>query len=505
MDWPGAEEVFSMNAREEYFGGGELSRASTSSFAGPTEDRQRRGTTIDRLPPHSLEAEQGVIGCCMVDPGTALQLAIEHFGEAEVFYDLRHQLIFKGLVDLHLGGKTPDLIVLQQWLKDRNELEAVGGIMYLTALVDAVVSAANVEHYLEILWEKYLARKTIQLGVGMVSQVYERNGVSEGLLAGLDRQFEGFKALSSRRLGITPQDLKRPGEFAEEYHAKWFKESAQEEGWTLPFKFPLNVRTHEMTILTGDSGSGKSSFLGHLSVDLMKQGVKVCMASMEVPSPISLWIMSRQVLGRGPHMTQTVENERQAAAALAWLNARMWIYDFLGITDWRTLLDIFRYAREKEGVGVFVLDSVMRIGIAEDDLTQQAMAAAEFANFTVKTGAHLLIVNHQNKGDGKVKQRVSGSKKWTDNANNLTELQRNESKWEKINELEEQARLYPSQRQELEKKKEELRFLWDSRFVLHKQRYPGAPQNGAKHLFFDRESLQLRDRLEDRVVNYLLA
>jgi len=300
-------------------------------------------------------------------------------------------------------------------------------------------------------------------------------------------------------------DLKRPQVFGEAYFNLWFRDPKVQVGWALPFPFVWRVRRNEFTLMTGDSGSGKSSFLGHLCVELMKQGARVCVASMEMPAEVTLWVMSRQVLGAaGAHMEKTDGNLKRAADALAWLNARMWLFDFLGITDWRMLADVFEYARKEQECDVFILDSVMRIGIPEDDLSTQALAAARYSNFCTKSGAHMIVVNHVNKGDGSIKRRASGSKKWTDNANNLISLERNESKGQKLADLDAKKWTGRLSEEDYEREKAGLVMEWDSHLGLHKQRYPGTPQNGSVYLYFDHASLQFRKKIDEPVIDYLL-
>src|SRR5262249_54428353 len=106
---------------------------------------------IDRLPPHAIEAEQGVLGCALLAPNESLGICVEKFKRgSEVFYDLRHQQIFELLTEMYDHKEAIDLITVQQRLKDKNQLEAVGGIAYLASLQDAVPSAANLEYYLDI-------------------------------------------------------------------------------------------------------------------------------------------------------------------------------------------------------------------------------------------------------------------------------------------------------------------------------------------------------------------
>src|SRR5947207_1173813 len=110
---------------------------------------------MDRLPPHSIEAEQGVLGCVMLSPNDSLGHCIEKFKNgAEVFYDLRHQALYELLAEMYDAKEAIDPITVQQRLKDRNQLEALGGTAYLGALMDGVPSAANLEYYVEIIREK---------------------------------------------------------------------------------------------------------------------------------------------------------------------------------------------------------------------------------------------------------------------------------------------------------------------------------------------------------------
>src|SRR5882762_2240751 len=86
-------------------------------------------TKVDRLPPHSPEAEQGVLGCVLLSPNECMGECIEKLKAGpEVFYDLRHQTIFSTLAEMYDGREAIDVITLQQRLKDKQRLEEVGGI-----------------------------------------------------------------------------------------------------------------------------------------------------------------------------------------------------------------------------------------------------------------------------------------------------------------------------------------------------------------------------------------
>jgi len=165
---------------------------SVSENAGGVADlkkarRRKMSTTemarTDRLPPHAPEAEQGVLGCILLSPNECLGDCIQKIKtDAEVFYDLRHQTIYRALVEMYDHREAIDIITLQQRLADRQQLEQIGGIPYLNGLQDGVPSAANLSYYLDIIQEKFLLRKMIHTCTDVIGRVYDFDGDVEALL-----------------------------------------------------------------------------------------------------------------------------------------------------------------------------------------------------------------------------------------------------------------------------------------------------------------------------------
>lgn len=125
---------------------------------------------VDRLPPHSFESEQGVLGCILLS-GDCMdeceRLTHRHF------YDLRHQSIFLAMLQLRRERVPIDLITLKRRLDLDDQVEAIGGMGYLASLSDAVPSAVNLKYYLDIVLEKYRLRKLIQVCAGIVGRAYD--------------------------------------------------------------------------------------------------------------------------------------------------------------------------------------------------------------------------------------------------------------------------------------------------------------------------------------------
>jgi hypothetical protein len=160
-----------------------------------------RPTTIDRLPPHSPEAEQGVLGCVLLSPNECMGECLEKIkGDGkDVFYDLRHQTIFETLVTMFDTREAIDVITLQQRLKDQQLLEQVGGIAYLAQLQDAVPSAANLSYYLDIVQEKYLLRKMIHTCTDVVGRVYDYEGEVDALMDEVERDMSAHQRIAGAK------------------------------------------------------------------------------------------------------------------------------------------------------------------------------------------------------------------------------------------------------------------------------------------------------------------
>src|SRR6266850_1891861 len=136
---------------------------------------------IHRSPPHSVEAEQGVLGSMLISPRETIAECVEKINE-EYFYVPAHRTIYNVLVDLWNTGQAIDLITFTLVLRDRNLLESVGGAAFVTSLFTFVPTAANVQYYLEIVRDKYILRQIISAATESVRRAYEEQDEVNNLL-----------------------------------------------------------------------------------------------------------------------------------------------------------------------------------------------------------------------------------------------------------------------------------------------------------------------------------
>src|SRR5213596_2112788 len=136
---------------------------------------------VHRTPPHSTEAEQGVLGSMLISPREIIAECVEKINE-EYFYFAAHQTIYTVLVELWNAGQGIDLITFTQVLRDRNLLETVGGAAAVTSLFTFVPTAANVTYYLEIVRDKYILRQIIAACTESVRRSFEEQDEVHNLL-----------------------------------------------------------------------------------------------------------------------------------------------------------------------------------------------------------------------------------------------------------------------------------------------------------------------------------
>ena len=142
---------------------------------------------LDRTPPHDTAAEQGVLGCILLDPREILNALMEKVKDESVFYDLRHKAIYVAMVEMSSRNAPIDLLTLSHQLRGDGELENIGGVAYLAELQDGVPSAANLEYYFEIIRDRGLLRKVIYTCTKAIADAYEETSEVERLIGEVEQ------------------------------------------------------------------------------------------------------------------------------------------------------------------------------------------------------------------------------------------------------------------------------------------------------------------------------
>ncbi|TDJ65742.1 MAG: replicative DNA helicase [Proteobacteria bacterium] len=142
-----------------------------ATFAG---ERQDVLASSLKVPPHSIEAEQSVLGGLMLDNEAWLEVA-ERVIEDD-FYRRDHREIFRAIESLANVGKPYDVVTLTEWLQQHELLESVGGLIYLAELSENTPSAANIAAYADIVRERSVLRSLVRAGTDIADSGYRTEG-----------------------------------------------------------------------------------------------------------------------------------------------------------------------------------------------------------------------------------------------------------------------------------------------------------------------------------------
>src|SRR6202045_4020286 len=125
-------------------------------------------TTLERPLPHNLEAERSILGAILLD-NHALNAAIEKV-RSDDFFLPQHRQIFERMIQLGEKQQAIDTVTLMEDLSRRGELEAAGGVAYISQLADGLPRATNVEHYARIVKRKFALRRAAYLASALLEK-----------------------------------------------------------------------------------------------------------------------------------------------------------------------------------------------------------------------------------------------------------------------------------------------------------------------------------------------
>ena len=221
--------------------------------------------------------------------------------------------------------------------------------------------------------------------------------------------------------------IKKPTQYFEDVK-KHFHEDLT-GGLSLPFintENDFKVRMGETTVVTGYSGHGKSAWLNQVMLHLMKKE-KTMIASFEM--------LPKATLGRMCQQTgEAMPNDEYILDFLKRLESNLYLYDPEGSTSTKKVLEVIYYCAEKLDVKIMVIDSLMKCGVAEDDLNRQKKFLDDLAVAARDLNIHLFIVAHSRKTNSDyehaTKLDVAGSANITNLVDNVLSVHRNRQREE---------------------------------------------------------------------------
>jgi replicative DNA helicase len=238
-----------------------------------------------KIPPHSIEAEQSVLGGLMLENSAWDQIA-DRIIEAD-FYRYDHRLIFRSIADLAEENKPLDVITLSEWLKQRGELNDAGGLAYLGTLAKDTPSAANIRAYADIVREKSVLRQLITVGSNIADSAFNSGErPSKELLDEAEQQVFRIAEKGSRQQAFHPiKDLLKSALTKIEELSKSDETiTGEATGYTELDKKTSGFHAGDLVIIAGRPAMGKTTLSMNIAEHVALQHKPVAIFSMEMPA-----------------------------------------------------------------------------------------------------------------------------------------------------------------------------------------------------------------------------
>jgi replicative DNA helicase len=214
---------------------------------------------LDRLPPQNIEAEQSILGAILIS-NDALPKALEIL-DPEDFYKQAHRKIFNVMVELFEKSEPIDMITLTDDLKRRDEMEAVGGISYLSSLVNMIPTAANVKYHSKIVREKALLRGLLRSATEIAGRVYEDNLDAEELVDYAERSIFDISDKRIKASFVTLKEvIKDSFEMIERLYDKKETVSGIPSGFRDLDDLTTGFQKGDLIVVGGRPSMGKTAF-----------------------------------------------------------------------------------------------------------------------------------------------------------------------------------------------------------------------------------------------------
>lgn len=237
---------------------------------------------VGRIPPHSIEAEESILGSMIIDK-TAINTAVEIIRPEDFYKELNGE-IFQAISDLFNKNEPVDLITLQEELRRRDSLERVGGVSYLANLSGGVATTANTEYYCKIVDEKSTLRKLIRSSNDTIAHAYDDNEEVATIIEQAEKNIFDITQ-GSQREGFSPID-----EVLLDSFAKIEEMAANKGGLTglttgfLDIDMKLSgLQKSDLILLAARPSMGKTALGINIATNsALKAGAKAAIFSLEM-------------------------------------------------------------------------------------------------------------------------------------------------------------------------------------------------------------------------------
>ncbi|MDH5184427.1 MAG: replicative DNA helicase [Gammaproteobacteria bacterium] len=352
----------------------------------PVPEQYDAATEALKVPPHSIEAEQSVLGGLMLDNATWDQIAdllIE-----EDFYRRDHRLIYRAVSELGEVGTPFDVITLSEWLGSRDLLDNAGGLAYLGTLAKNTPSAANIKAYASIVRERSVMRQLIHVGTDISNAGFNPEGRNAAELLDMAEQHVFAIAEKGARGKQGFQSINALLTKAVDRIDTLFHQDNAITGLSTGFSdfddMTSGLQKSDLVIVAGRPSMGKTTFAMNLAENAAIKGkVPVAVFSMEMPGES---LAMRMISSLGRVNQQAVRSGKledddwnRITSAVGILNdSQIFIDDTAALNPMEVRARARRIKRE-HGLGLIVIDYLQLMQSAKGNGENRATEISEIS------------------------------------------------------------------------------------------------------------------------------
>ena len=321
-----------------------------------------------KLPPHSVEAEQSVLGGLLLEASALDKIA--DLVTDDDFYRHEHRLIYRQIVRLSEQAKPVDVITVAEALEIAGELDKVGGLPYLGSLAQNVPSAANIRRYGEIVRERSIMRKLVEVGTDISSSAYNPTGrdAAQLLDEAESKVFEIAEAGSRGKQGFIPMPPLLT-QVVERIETLYGRDNSSDvtgiaTGFTDLDRMTSGLQPGELVIVAGRPSMGKTAFSINIAENVaLDSKLPVAIFSMEMGATQLAMRMLGSVGKLNQHDLRTGrlqdDDWGHLTHALGKLNdAPIYIDESAALTALEVRARARRLHRQNNGLGLIVVDYI---------------------------------------------------------------------------------------------------------------------------------------------------
>ena len=220
-----------------------------------------------RVPPHDLDAEGAVISAVMVDPAALDK--VNEFLKPEHFYSEAHRRIFEACVDLASAGRPVDVVQVATWLRDRERLAQVGGMAYLTEVLNTAPAVANVTAYGKTIHEKWRVRQLILTCQRVTAQGYAGYGEAQTFIDGAEQSvYDIARTRESSNVYMLRDVMRETFKKIEKANARGRRITGIATGFDRYDRVTSGLHDGELTIVAARPGMGKTSLVLNMAANV---------------------------------------------------------------------------------------------------------------------------------------------------------------------------------------------------------------------------------------------